>query len=121
MFDQRQRYLSFNYQPRRLKMIEFTEKNFNTRTIYTLVADQMPVGLYAGDYQYTIDHLHSTGGCYCKSRSFGAGSTRYYSFRTLDQALAHATKWAKRKQAEGRKERAEQEALKSRMEALTAA
>ena len=102
-------------------MIEFAEKHFNAHTLYTLVADDLPTRNDARDYRYSIDLCHATGGCYCKSRSYGAGSTRYYSFRTLDQALAHATKWAKRKQAEGRKERASQEALKARMSALAMA
>jgi hypothetical protein len=101
-------------------MIEFTEKHFDAHTLYTLVADGLPTRIDARDYRYSFDLCHATGECRCKSRSYGAESTRYYFFRTLDQAFEHATKWAKRKQGEGRKERARMEALTARMEALAA-
>ena len=85
-------------------MIEFSEKHFGGYTIFTLVADEMPIRAdEVRDYRYIIEHDPDTDCCTAKSRSYGAGSTRYYSFETLDQAFAHAIKWAKRKQSEAKK------------------
>lgn len=51
------------------------------------------------DYRLTI-HVRADGWCETRSRSNGAGSTRYYEHRTYDEALDHAVRWARRKIAE---------------------
>lgn len=78
-------------------MVEFLEKHHadGTSTI-VMVSDELPNGYDGKRYAYTI-RVREDGWCECKSRSNGPGSTRYYSFRTLDQAFTHGMKWAKRK------------------------
>ena len=73
-------------------MIEFVETALphgcmNSR----LRADGLPAGMY-----YHIK-VQPDGRCEAKSRANGNGSVRYYSHRTYDEALEHATKWAQRK------------------------
>lgn len=83
-------------------MIEFIETIYpDGRTNYRLRADGLPPGMY-----YYIN-LTAAGKCEGKSRSRGNGSVRYYSHRDIDEAMAHATAWAKRKLAEKRREQAE--------------
>jgi hypothetical protein len=89
-------------------MIEFKETHHKNYTELVLVADGMPEGIDpVRDYTYSIWHYHDTcEGVWpvvCRSRSCGAGSTRAYYFKTLDEAFAHAIKWAKAKQAEQRR------------------
>jgi hypothetical protein len=85
-------------------MIEFKETHHGFYSDFLLVADGMPERCdEVRDYRYSIHHDHESGECFCKSRSYGAGSTRYYTFKTLDEAFAHAIKWAKAKQAEQRR------------------
>jgi hypothetical protein len=76
-------------------MIEFIETalphgNMRSR----LRADGLPAGMY---YDITV---RPDGRCEAKSRANGNGSVRYYSHSTYDEAMAHATQWAKRKIAE---------------------
>jgi hypothetical protein len=61
-----------------------------------LQADGMPVSRDSRDFRYVIT-VRPDGACESRSRAFGAGSTRHYSFPTYDAAQAHAVAWAKRK------------------------
>lgn len=78
-------------------MIEFFETYSADGTAnIRMVAPALPKAFDGKQYAYTI-LVKANGWCECKSRSEGPGSTRYYSFRTVDDAFAHGTKWAKRK------------------------
>lgn len=76
--------------------IEFLESYRDGETHVRLVAPNLPKARDGRQYAYRI-RVRADGWCECVSRANGAGSTRYYSFRTLDGAFAHAIKWAKRK------------------------
>jgi hypothetical protein len=65
-----------------------------------LRAEGLPAGM-----AYTIT-VRPDGWCEAKSRANGNGSVRYYSHRSYDEAMTHATQWARRKIAEAK--RAEQ-------------
>lgn len=82
-------------------MIEFVETALPHGYMSSrLRAEGLPTGMY-----YHIK-VRPDGWCEAKSRANGNGSVRYYSHRTYDEALEHATKWAKRKIAEGKREQA---------------
>jgi hypothetical protein len=85
-------------------MIEFIETtNRDGETSAYLKAEGMPKGAKPEDYKYHI-RVRADGWCECRSRAYGAGSTRYYSFRTYAEAMEHGVKWAKRKIAEAKRE-----------------
>lgn len=78
-------------------MIEFLETHYADGTSsIRMVSAQLPIASDGKRFSYTIKQ-RADGWCECKSCSNGPGSTRYYAFRTLDQAFAHGMKWAKRK------------------------
>ena len=54
------------------------------------------------DYRLTIT-VRDDGWCETRSRAHGAGSTRYYTHKSYDDAQAHAVAWARRKIAEARR------------------
>jgi len=84
-------------------MIEFRETyNADGTADIRLVAPELPKAYDGRQYAYTI-RVREDGWCECKSRAEGPGTTRYYSFRQLDDAFAHGTKWAKRKISEAKK------------------
>lgn len=84
-------------------MIEFFETyNADGTANIRMVAPALPTAYDGKKFSYTIK-VKGNGWCECKSRSNGPGSTRYYAFRTLDQAFAHGMKWAKRKIREEKK------------------
>lgn len=77
-------------------MIEFIETHYSDNTATArLACDALPQRNHVGDYRYTI-RVRADGRCECKSRANGAGSTRYYTFRTYSEAMNHARKWALR-------------------------
>ena len=78
--------------------IEFQERYFEGGTMQVRLVANLPIGRDGKRYSYSI-RVDSNGRCECKSRADGDGSTRYHAFLTLDEAIAHATKWAKRKMA----------------------
>jgi hypothetical protein len=78
-------------------MIEFLEfHNADGTSNIRMVSDELPTAYDGKKFSYNIQ-VSANGWCQCKSRSNGPGSTRYYAFRTLDQAFTHGMKWAKRK------------------------
>jgi hypothetical protein len=84
-------------------MIEFRETyNADGTADIRLVAPELPKAYDGRQYAYTI-RVREDGWCECKSRAEGPGTTRYYSFRQLDDAFAHGMKWAKRKISEAKK------------------
>lgn len=95
--------LTVSTQPGVTTMIEFVELAAPTGEMSAyLKCEELPHRQHPMDYRYSI-RIRVDGWCECKSRSSGAGSTRYYTFRTYPQALEHARKWAKRKIAEARR------------------
>ena len=84
-------------------MIEFLELAAPTGEMrVSLKCDELPARAHPMDYRYSI-RIRIDGWCECKSRANGAGSTRYYKFRTYPQALEHARNWALRKISEARR------------------
>jgi hypothetical protein len=84
-------------------MIEFRETyNADGTADIRMVAPELPKAYDGRQYAYTI-RVREDGWCECKSRAEGPGTTRYYSFRKLDDAFAHGMKWAKRKISEAKK------------------
>ena len=78
-------------------MIEFIESYTREGEMHVrLFAPDLPKAYDGKQYAYQI-RVRTDGWCECRSRSNGAGSTRYHTFRTLDDAMAHAVRWAKRK------------------------
>jgi hypothetical protein len=67
-----------------------------------LVCADLPIAYDRKRYSYNIK-VRVDGWCECISRAEGGGSVRYYSFRTYDLAMAHATSWAKRKIAQSKR------------------
>ena len=63
-----------------------------------LRATDLPAGMY-----YHIK-VQPDGKATAKSRAHGNGSVRYYHHATYDEALDHATAWARRKIAEAKRE-----------------
>lgn len=79
--------------------IEFIETyKADGYTHVAIKAEGLPEGMY---YRMTV---RPDGWVEAKSRARGAGSTRYYTHRTLEAAQQHATAWARRKIAEARSE-----------------
>ena len=67
-----------------------------------LACADLPISYDGKRYSYNI-RVRIDGRCECISRAEGCGSVRYYSFRTYDLAMAHATAWAKRKIAQAKR------------------
>jgi hypothetical protein len=86
-------------------MIEFLETYNNDGVMrIRLQADGMPTAWACDSQDYTyIITVFPAGNALGKSRSCGNGSVRYHHFRSYEEAQAHATAWAKRKQAEERR------------------
>jgi len=77
--------------------IEFVERYTNGGEMQVrLVAPNLPKAYDGKQYAYQI-RVRTDGWCECRSRAGGNGSIRYYTFQTLDEAMAHAVTWAKRK------------------------
>lgn len=75
-------------------MIEFIENTTSTSFQAHLRAAGLPATM-----RYTV-FQEIDGKVWSQSKAYGLGSTRYYSFKTYDEALEHGVKWAKRKIAE---------------------
>lgn len=79
-------------------MIEFIETALADGHMQSrLRADGLPSGMY---YSITV---WADGRCTASSRGYGNGSVRYYDHASYDEAMQHATAWAKRKLAEERR------------------
>jgi hypothetical protein len=73
-------------------MIEFIETALPHGLMKSrLRADGLPRGMY---YHITVQ---PGGRCTASSRGYGNGSVRYYDHATYDEAMQHATSWARRK------------------------
>lgn len=78
-------------------MIEFIENgNREGYLSISVQAEGLPMRRDPKDFRYHIT-VRPDGWCETRSRANGAGSVRYYNFRTYAEAQAHATKWVKRK------------------------
>ena len=78
-------------------MIEFMETaRPDGHMLSRLRADGLPKGMY---YSITV---WQDGRCTASSRGYGNGSVRYYDHASYEEAMQHATSWAKRKLAEAR-------------------
>ena len=73
-------------------MIEFIETVRPDGRMQSLLrADGLPAGMH-----YHI-MVRPDGRCTASSRANGNGSVRHYDHANYEQAMAHATEWAKRK------------------------
>ena len=78
-------------------MIQFIETYYPNGVMTSrLACDDLPIAYDGKRYAYNISVSYD-GQCKCKSRAEGKASTRYYVFSNYNDAMAHATEWAKRK------------------------